>query len=94
MQQEHLPDMVLQSSDIAQRIVSDYFRPSKLVIDREVSLIDMRSVLFALRDCLQDLTIGVGQPTSSLATATIDLPHLSSLKVDRVDFSFLKELLL
>ena len=56
----------------------------------------MRSILSALRHCLQDLTIGligVGQPTSPSATATIDLPHLTSLKVDGVDFSFLKELL-
>ncbi|EDR04003.1 uncharacterized protein LACBIDRAFT_306348 [Laccaria bicolor S238N-H82] len=93
LQQQHLPDM---TSAIAQRIISDYFKPSKLVIDREVSLIDMRSVLFALRDCLQDLTIGqigTGESTWPSATPTIDMSHLASLKVDRVDFSFLKELL-
>ena len=56
----------------------------------------MQSVLYALRHCLQDLTIGpigVGQLTSPSATATIDLPHLTSLKVNQVDFSYLKELL-
>jgi hypothetical protein len=56
----------------------------------------MQSILSALWHCLEDLTIGpigVGQPTSPSATATIDLPHLTSLKVDRVDFSFLKGIL-
>ena len=89
-------DISLSFPAIAQRIISDYFKPSKLVIDREVSLIDIRSVLFALRDCLQDLTIGqicIREPTWPFATPTIDISHLASLKVDRVDFSFLKELL-
>ena len=56
----------------------------------------MRSILSALRHCLQDLTIGpigVGQPTLPSPTPTIYLFHLKSLKVDQVDFSFLKELL-
>ena len=56
----------------------------------------MRSVLFALRDCLRDLTIsqiGIREPTWPFATPTIDISHLASLKVDRVDFSFLRELL-
>ena len=89
-------DTSLSFPAFAQRIISDYFKPSKLVIDREVSLIDMRSVLFALRDCLRDLTIsqiGIREPTWPFATPTIDISHLASLKVDRVDFSFLRELL-
>ncbi|EDR03999.1 uncharacterized protein LACBIDRAFT_306342 [Laccaria bicolor S238N-H82] len=97
-QREHQPEMVPETlvSSIAQTIISDYFKPSKLVIDRKISLIDMQSVLYALRNCLQDLTIGpigVGQLTSPSATAAIDLRHLSSLKVNQVDFSCLKELL-
>ena len=89
-------DVSLSFPAIAQGITSDYFKPTKLVIDWQISLIDMRSVLSALGHCLQDLTIGaigVGEPISPPATAPIDLSHLTSLKVDQVDFSFLKELL-
>jgi hypothetical protein len=88
-------DVRLSFPAIAPRII-DYFKPTKLVIDRQISLIDMQSVLSALRHCLQDLTIGpigIGQPTWPSALATIDISHLAFLKLDRVDFSFLKELL-